>query len=126
MRKRYRKWVGIWGKSNDITFLLFLLTTAFLMVCSIIWVYHIRVLNGPKVYSDGFGYFVYLPALIYGDFDFGFVEGWEHPLKLIEAAGGYVNKYPVGVAVMESPFFCGPFGFSFKRCSDREYDGNRI
>lgn len=75
------------------------------MLCSIIWVYHTKVLNAPKVYSDGFGYYVYLPALIYGDFTFSFVEGWEHPLRLIEAAGGLVNKYPVGVAIMESPFF---------------------
>ena len=85
--------------------ILFLAATAFLMLFSIIWVYHTKVLNAPKVYSDGFGYYVYLPALIYGDFTFGFVEGWEHPLKLIPAAGGLVNKYPVGVAVMESPFF---------------------
>lgn len=85
--------------------LVFLAVTVFLMLCSIIWVYHVKVLNAPKVYSDGFGYYVYLPALVYGDFGFGFVEGWEHPLDLIQAAGGLVNKYPVGVAIMESPFF---------------------
>lgn len=85
----------------------FILLTVFLMLCSIIWVYHIKVLNAPKVYSDGFGYYVYLPALLYGDFTFGFVEGWEHPLTLISVGGGgqNVNKYPVGVAIMESPFF---------------------
>lgn len=85
----------------------FLITTAFLMLCSIAFVYHVKVLNAPKVYSDGFGYFAYLPALIYGDFSFSFIEEgkWEHTLKLIEAAGGLVNKYPVGVAIMESPFF---------------------
>lgn len=83
----------------------FLTVTAFLMFCSIIWVYHVKVLNAPKVYSDGFGYYVYLPALLYGDFQFGFVEGWEHPLDLIQIAGRLVNKYPVGVAIMESPFF---------------------
>jgi len=90
---------------EDSAFLAFLLLSVFLMLCSIIWVYHVRVLNAPKVYSDGFGYYVYLPALLYGDFSFGFVEGWEHPLKLSEVAGGLVNKYPVGVAIMESPFF---------------------
>lgn len=85
----------------------FLSITAFLMLCSIIWVYHIKVLNAPKVYSDGFGYYAYLPALVYGDFSFSFIEAgrWEHSLKLIETAGGVVNKYPVGVAIMESPFF---------------------
>ena len=90
---------------GNCSFLLFLVVTAFLMLCSIIWVYHVKVLNAPKVYSDGFGYYVYLPALIFGDFGFSFVEGWEHPLSLIQATGGLVNKYPVGVAIMESPFF---------------------
>lgn len=88
-------------------FAAFLLITAFLMLCTIIWVYHVKVLNAPKVYSDGFGYYAYLPALVRGDFTFGFIEAedWEHSLKLIEAEGGLVNKYPVGVAIMESPFF---------------------
>lgn len=93
------------SRKENRALLFFLAATAFLMLCSIIWVYHVRVLNAPKVYSDGFGYYVYLPALIYGDFDFGFVEGWEHPLRFSQAAGGLVNKYPVGVAIMESPFF---------------------
>lgn len=77
------------------------------MLCSIVFVYHVKVLNAPKVYSDGFGYYAYLPALLYGDFSFSFIEAgnWEHTLKLIPAAGGLVNKYPVGVAIMESPFF---------------------
>lgn len=85
----------------------FLIITAFLMLCSIVWVYHIKVLNAPKVYSDGFGYFAYLPALIYKDFTFSFIEAgkWDHTLKLIEASGALVNKYPVGVAILESPFF---------------------
>lgn len=88
-------------------FAIFLVITAFLMLVSIVWVYHVKVLNAPKVYSDGFGYYAYLPALLRGDFSFGFIEaeGWEHSLKLIEADGGPVNKYPVGVAIMESPFF---------------------
>lgn len=88
-------------------FAAFLFITVMLMFGSIVWVYHVKVLNAPKIYSDGFGYFAYLPALVRGDFTFGFIEaeGWEHNLKLIRAAGGMVNKYPVGVAIMESPFF---------------------
>lgn len=86
---------------------IFLVITACLMLWSIMWVYHVKVLNAPKVYSDGFGYFAYLPALLYRDFTFRFIEagGWEHSIKLIQATGGMVNKYPVGVAIMESPFF---------------------
>lgn len=92
---------------NEMALLAFLLITAVLMLGSIIWVYHVKVLNAPKVYSDGFGYYAYLPALLRGDFTFGFIEteGWEHRLTLIKAAGGMVDKYPVGVAIMESPFF---------------------
>lgn len=92
---------------NEKALVTFLLVTAFLMLGSIIWVYHIKVLNAPKVYSDGFGYYAYLPALLRGDFTFSFIEdeGWEHSLTLIKAAGGMVDKYPVGVAIMESPFF---------------------
>lgn len=87
--------------------IIFLAMTAVLMLCSIVWVYHIKVLNAPKIYSDGFGYFAYLPALIYRDFSFSFIEAgkWDHTLKLIEASGGLVDKYPVGVAILESPFF---------------------
>ncbi len=98
-------------------FVAFLAITAFLMLCSIVWVYHVKVLNAPKVYSDGFGYYAYLPALVRGDFTFGFIdaEGWEHNLKLIQAAGGMVNKYPVGVAIMESPFFFAAHGISLLR-----------
>lgn len=106
-------WKDVWKK--HCSFLIFLVVTAFLMLCSIIWVYHVKVLNAPKIYSDGFGYYVYLPALIYGDFEFSFVEGWEHPLKLIQATGGLVNKYPVGVAIMESPFFFAAHMFSLLR-----------
>ena len=95
----------------------FLTATSLLMLCSIIWVYHVRVLNAPKVYSDGFGYYVYLPALLYDDFTFGFVKEWEYPLTLIEAAGGVINKYPVGVAIMESPFFFAAHIFSLLRDS---------
>lgn len=84
---------------------LFVAVTALMMLLAIIWVYHVKVLNAPKVYSDGFGYYLYLPAIIHSDFSFGFIEGWEHPFRLKEVAGGMINKYPVGVAIMESPFF---------------------
>ncbi len=101
--KKRRKWAHILQENK--TFALFIIITTILMFVSIVWVYHIKVLNAPKVYSDGFGYYVYLPALLYGDFSFEFIEGWEHPLDLTSVSGGSVNKYPVGVAIMESPFF---------------------
>ena len=90
---------------EHLAFIIFSGLTMILMCSSIIWVYHIKVLNAPKVYSDGFGYYVYLPAVLYHDFQFSFVEGWEHSLDLIQTTDGIVNKYPVGTAIMESPFF---------------------
>ncbi len=84
---------------------IFIAVTALLMFASIVWVYHVKVLNAPKVYSDGFGYYLYLPAVIHGDFSFGFAQGWEHPVALKEVSGWMINKYPVGVAILESPFF---------------------
>lgn len=92
-------------RKEHTAFIVFLLITVAFMVMTVIWVYHIKVLNAPKVYSDGFGYYVYLPALIYKDFHFRFTEGWEHPLTLIQVEGVMLNKYAVGTAVMESPFF---------------------
>lgn len=91
--------------SENIKFILLLSITTFLMLISIVWVYHFKVLNAPKVYSDGFGYYVYLPAITHGDFTFSFTEGWEHPLGLKQVEGGMINKYPVGTAIMEAPFF---------------------
>lgn len=89
---------------KHIPFIFFLSISSFLMLFSVIWVYHIKVLNAPKVYSDGFGYFLYLPAFfIYHDFSFSFIEGLEHPF--VQVVGWLVNKYAVGTAVMESPFF---------------------
>ncbi|MDE6604121.1 MAG: hypothetical protein K2K90_18625, partial [Lachnospiraceae bacterium] len=61
------------GIRENRALLVFLATTAFLMLGSIVWVYHVKVLNAPKIYSDGFGYYVYLPALVYRDFGFCFI-----------------------------------------------------
>lgn len=100
---------------QDIGLYIFTAVTALLMLFSIIWVYHVKVLNAPKVYSDGFGYYLYLPAVIYGDFSFDFIEGWEHPFDLTEAPGGEIDKYPVGVAILESPFFFAAHAVSLLR-----------
>ncbi len=87
-------------------FYIFIAVTAALLFAGIVWVYHVKVLNAPKVYSDGFGYYVYLPAtFIYHDFSFGFVDDSWYRLDLSQVAGHALDKYPVGVAVMESPFF---------------------
>lgn len=75
-------------------------------------------LNGPPIRSDGLGYYVYLPSVfIYNDISLNkFIEAysadygdeiqdtWNGATKY-EDTGKYLNKYPVGVAVMASPFF---------------------
>jgi hypothetical protein len=68
--------------------------------------------------SDGWGYYLHLPAVfIYGDPFFAFVDRPEFP-KTAErgpdgrwqglsprGGGGYLNKYAVGPAVLQAPFF---------------------
>ena len=80
---------------------------------------YINDFNGPPIRSDGFGYYIYLPGLlIHSDPAFRFIDSapsWsalsQYPLDelawtgLREGVNGYVQKYPVGVALMQLPFF---------------------
>jgi hypothetical protein len=75
--------------------------------------------NGPPIRSDGFGYYVYLPALfIHHDIFFGFLNDPKFAAALhsyafpdlqwsglAEVPNGFVDKYPVGSAIMQLPFF---------------------
>ncbi len=78
--------------------------------------------RGRVIQSDGAGYYAYLPALfIYHDLEYKFCQV-DHPEKVnFEAAnqffflnttedGKYINKYFVGTAVLESPFFLIAYG----------------
>lgn len=65
-------------------------------------------------YADGRGYYAYLPAVfIYQDLNFGFFEASEEKCDNYGGAYSYlayandkrINKYFVGVAVMQTPFF---------------------
>lgn len=80
-------------------------------------VYLLR-LNGPPIRSDGMGYYVYLPSVfIYNDISLNkFVDAFTtfygdektdtwNGATIYEDSGKYLNKYPVGVAVMSLPFF---------------------
>lgn len=62
--------------------------------------------------SDGVGYYAYLPAVfLYQDLSFQFLQDptWEMPQRwnyfLKRANGEIVNRYYVGTAVVQSPFF---------------------
>jgi hypothetical protein len=76
----------------------------------------------PPIRSDGFGYYLYLPAIfIHGDIVFKFFNDptfaaaihADYPFSdwswagLTAQADGFVNKHPVGTAIMQMPFFLG-------------------
>lgn len=70
--------------------------------------------ESPLIMTDGQGYYAYLPAtFIYQDYSFGFVWGINDTYYPGETAAKYVNntpygpinKYFVGTALMQSPFF---------------------
>lgn len=68
----------------------------------------------PLIMTDGQGYHAYLPAVfIYHDLQFSFVDSINeryHPqdkraFYVVESEAGNVNKYYVGTALMQTPFF---------------------
>lgn len=84
-----------------------------------LWVYEAHF-NWPPIRSDGFGYYVYLPAIfIHHDpmlryfTDPAFVAAIhaDYPSTawngLSPHGGGFLDKYPLGTAVMQLPFFLG-------------------
>lgn len=70
--------------------------------------------NNTYINGDGLGYYAYLPAVfVYHDLSFNFIETYEkkhylpgqHADFRQEVPGGIVNRYYIGTAVMQSPFF---------------------
>jgi hypothetical protein len=76
--------------------------------------------NWPPIRSDGFGHYLYLPAIfIHGDIFFNFLNDpafapslrADYPFAdwmwagLREHPRGFVDKYPAGVAILQLPFF---------------------
>jgi hypothetical protein len=100
---------------------LLLVATALLAILINFYTYENKY-NGPPIRSDGWGYYAHLPALfIHMDPFFNFVDG-PHPKEVTEtnfgvSAGagwgaglspvehGYLNKYPLGTAMLQAPFF---------------------
>jgi hypothetical protein len=99
-----------------------LLVTAALLAILINFYTYENKYNGPPIRSDGWGYYAHLPALfIHMDPFYNFVDG-PHPNEVTKSnfgvspgagwgAGlspvecGYLNKYPVGTAMLQAPFF---------------------
>ena len=86
--------------------------------------------NWPPIRSDGFGYYLYLPAIfIHGDIFFKFFNNpafiaaihADYPFSdwgwagLTAHGDGFVNKYPVGTAIMQTPFFLGAWAIAKTR-----------
>ncbi len=105
---------SIFKARSEAFFFLFLLIISLFATTS---VYLFRF-NGPPIRSDGLGYYVYLPAtFIYNDISLNkFIDAyskhyqdpvsntWNGSTKY-QDTNNYLNKYPVGVAVMSAPFF---------------------
>jgi len=68
------------------------------------------------IWADAAGYYIYLPAtVIYGWEPGAIPEDW--PEKLgngfsLDSAGKIQTKYPIGVSMMESPFFMAAHGWA--------------
>lgn len=85
------------------------------------------------IQSDGRGYYEYLPAFfIYNDIHFSYIDTLhtefyeiEHvkPIYVQRDNGGYFNKYFVGTAVLQSPFFLVSHFIASKENSIHPADG---
>jgi hypothetical protein len=98
---------GFWLPIQELVFLVALLFIANNFI----------VRDGQVIHSDGKGYYDYLPAtFIYKDLNFNFTDTlqtryYNHredsKVYIQEVQGSRVNKYFVGTAVMQLPFFLG-------------------
>ncbi len=97
-----------------------------LVALSVAYVYG-NGLNGPPIRSDGFGYHAFLPSLIiHRDVTFtafvqSLAEGYPAGagLRWREDLGVFLNKYPVGTALLEAPFFIVADNFVLLTGGDR-------
>ena len=96
------------------------MATATLCVAGYVFVYATGRAN-PPVRSDGFSYYVYLPSwFIYGDSTLAAVArdccgGEFDPVTAIirwPDTRQWVNAHPIGVAVLQSPFFLAGHGLT--------------
>jgi hypothetical protein len=106
-----------------------LLAAAALCVAGYVFVYATGRAS-PPVRSDGYSYYVYLPAwFIYGDTSLSAVArdccGGEFPAHTAivrwPTTRRWVNAHPIGVALLQSPFFA--VGHALTRWSNLSADG---
>lgn len=87
---------------------------AALALAAFTWIYGSDLAVGPPIRSDAMGYYLYLPAVLI-DRDVtmertaerSFAERTEEMqgVRRVPPRGRYLDKYPVGEAIMLSPFF---------------------
>ena len=106
-----------------------LVAAAMLCLAGYVFVYATGRAN-PPVRSDGFSYYVYLPSwFLYGDSSLGAVArdccgGEFDPITAIirwPDTGRWVNAHPIGVAILQSPFFL--IGHGLTKWSNLSPDG---
>ena len=91
----------------------FLIIVGLLVFVSDFYLYKVRNKSGNPIRSDGIGYYSYLPAFFkYDDLTFSFVDSISYadsinmkPCLWTDKEGHIINKYPIGVAILESPFY---------------------
>ena len=86
---------------------------AIIAIAAVLYVYGLK-LNAPPIRSDGVGYQAYLPAFFI-DHDLTFktfasrVYGGNIPdwtgISLYPPTGNYLDKFPIGTALLQAPFF---------------------
>ncbi len=93
----------------------FMVMAVLMAVLSCCYIYS-RQLNGPPIRSDGFGYYAYLPSVVI-DHNLQFTPAlnnmapgataYNYGIARPLGGTGYFNKYAVGTAILQSPFFVG-------------------
>ncbi len=102
------------SKNFERTFFIILLIISLIGTATV----YLFKFNGPPIRSDGLGYYAYLPSIfVKGDITMNkFVEDFSshydqkkpdqfNGINKYENTGNYLDKYPIGVAIMMSPFF---------------------
>jgi hypothetical protein len=100
---------------------------AIIALAAVAYIYGLH-LNGPPIRSDGIGYQAYLPAFfIDHDLTFktfaGRVFGGDIPdwtgISLYPPTGNYLDKFPIGTALLQAPFFLIADGITVQFGLDR-------
>jgi hypothetical protein len=101
-------------RSGGVAVLAVVAVFAALAVASFAWIYGAKLAEGPPIRSDAMGYYLYLPAVLL-DRDVTMERTAERTfagrtyemqgLRRVPPYDRYLDKYPVGEAIVLAPFF---------------------